>query len=162
MLTHRGGGEFTHAEDTIDHLIRIALIHYPFETIHPFLDGNGRIGRLIILLYLMEHQILSSPVLYLSWYLKQNRIEYCDRMTEVRRTGNYEQWIKFFLRAVAQTAGDAISSIDQLYALHHQNENLIQTSFETRPRKNVLVLFSYLEQKPILEISQASEALHLA
>lgn len=83
-----------------DALIRIALIHYQFETIHPFLDGNGRIGRLLILLYLIEKRLLCKPVIYISYFMKKNQVEYCDRMSEVRRNGNYEQWIKFFLEAV--------------------------------------------------------------
>ena len=88
------------ADDDLDVLIRAALIHYQFETIHPFLDGNGRIGRLLIMLFLLERKILATPSLYISYFLKSNRVEYYDRMTEVRRSGNYEQWVKFFLRAI--------------------------------------------------------------
>ncbi|MCC8150591.1 MAG: Fic family protein [Lachnospiraceae bacterium] len=154
--------KFINAEDTIDHLIRIALIHYQFETIHPFLDGNGRIGRLIIMLYLMENHVLSSPALYLSWYLKQNRIEYYDRMSEVRRTGDYEQWVKFFLRAVAVSAEDAIRTVDLLSELHDSNQKLIDDSFSTRSRKNAMQLFSYLEQNPIIEIQKTASALNMA
>ena len=72
-----------------DPLIQAALIHYQFETIHPFLDGNGRIGRLLILLYLMERKLLSKPVIYVSYFLKKNQVEYYDRISEVRRSGNY-------------------------------------------------------------------------
>ncbi|MCD8218586.1 MAG: Fic family protein [Clostridiales bacterium] len=154
--------KFINAEDSIDHLIRIALIHYQFETIHPFLDGNGRIGRLIIILYLMENHVLSSPALYLSWYLKQNRIEYYDRMSEVRRTGDYEQWVKFFLRAVAVSAEDAIRTVDQLSILHDSNRQLVADSFGTRSRKNALQLFSYLEQNPIIEIIKTAASLSMA
>lgn len=154
--------KFINAEDTIDNLIRIALIHYQFETIHPFLDGNGRIGRLIITLYLMEDHVLSSPALYLSWYLKQNRIEYYDRMSEVRRTGDYEQWVKFFLRAVAVSAEDAIRRVDLLSELHDSNQKLIDDSFGTRSRKNATQFFSYLEQNPIIEIQKTAAALNMA
>ena len=87
-------------DDQTDPLIRIGLMHYQFETIHPFLNGNGRIGRLMMTLYLIENKVLSTPALYLSYFLKRNRIEYYDRMMEVRRTGNYEQWIRFFLQVV--------------------------------------------------------------
>ncbi|MCC8028527.1 MAG: Fic family protein, partial [Lachnospiraceae bacterium] len=153
--------KFINAEDTMDHLIRIAMIHYQFETIHLFLDGNGRIGRMIITLYLMEKHVLSSPALYLSWYLKQNRIEYYDRMSEVRRTGDYEQWIKFFLRAADASAEDAIRTIDQLSVLHDCNRQLVTSSFGTRSRKNALQLFSYLEQNPIIEIQKTAAALNL-
>ncbi len=154
--------KFINKEDNIDHLVRIALIHYQFETIHPFLDGNGRIGRLIITLYLMENHVLSSPALYLSWYLKQNQVEYYDRMSEVRRTGNYEQWVKFFLRAVTFSAEDAIDTVDKLAALHNTNQQLINDSFTTRSRKNALQLFSYLEQNPIIEIQKTATALNMA
>ncbi|MCD8118612.1 MAG: Fic family protein [Lachnospiraceae bacterium] len=154
--------KFINAEDSIDHLIRIALIHYQFETIHPFLDGNGRIGRLIITLYLMENHVLSSPTLYLSWYLKQNRVEYYDRMSEVRRTGDYEQWVRFFLRAVAASAEDAIQTIDQLSALHNSNRQLVTDSFGTRSVKNAMQLFSYLEQNPIIDIQKTAAALNMA
>ena len=81
--------------DDYDPLIRIALIHYQFETIHPFWDGNGRVGRLMILLYLLEQGFISKPVIYISYFLKKNQIEYYDRISEVRRNGNYEQWISF-------------------------------------------------------------------
>ncbi len=154
--------KFINKEDNIDHLVRIALIHYQFETIHPFLDGNGRIGRLIITLYLMENHVLSSPALYLSWYLKQNQVEYYDRMSEVRRTGNYEQWVKFFLRAVTFSAEDAIDTVDKLAALHNTNQQLINDSFTARSRKNALQLFSYLEQNPIIEIQKTAIALNMA
>ena len=86
-----------------DPLIRVALIHYQFETIHPFLDGNGRIGRLLILLYLMEQGLLAKPVIYISYFLKKNQIEYYDRISEVRRSGNFEQWIRFFWSSSCQS-----------------------------------------------------------
>lgn len=104
--------KFINADDDIDALIKAALIHYQFETLHPFLDGNGRVGRLLITLFLMERKLLQSPVFYISYFLKRNRVEYYDRMMEVRRKGSYEQWIKFFLKAVYESAEDAINTID--------------------------------------------------
>ena len=82
--------KFINSDTDIDPLICAALIHYQFETIHPFLDGNGRVGRLLITLYLMDKKVLTTPALYISYFLKKNRIDYYDRMTEVRRAGNYE------------------------------------------------------------------------
>ena len=82
-------------DDRTDPLIKAGLLHYQFETIHSFLDGNGRVGRLLITLYLLEKKVLSTPALYVSYFLKQNRIEYYDRMSEVRRQGDYEQWIRY-------------------------------------------------------------------
>lgn len=89
------------AGDTPDVLIRAALVYYQFETIHLFGDGNGRVGRLLIYLFRMGKQVLSSPALSISGFLKRNRAEYYDRLTEVRRTGNYAQWVKFFLHALS-------------------------------------------------------------
>ncbi len=154
--------KYINTDDDIDHLIRIALIHYQFETIHPFLDGNGRIGRLLIILYLIEKKILSAPTLYLSLFLKQNRIEYYDRMTEVRRTGNYEQWVKFFLQAVAESSADAIRTIEQLSAVHEETGSLVAEHFSTRALKNANTFFSYLEQNPIIDIQRTAAALGLS
>lgn len=87
---------YINEDEAYDPLIRASLIHYQFETIHPFLDGNGRIGRMLIILYMMQQKLLSKPVLYVSYYLKKNQLEYYDRMAEIRKNGNYEQWVKFF------------------------------------------------------------------
>ena len=150
--------KYINADDALDPLIRAALIHYQFETVHPFLDGNGRIGRLLITLFLMQTRILSTPALYISCYLKSNRIEYYDRMTEVRKSGNYEQWIAFFLRAVADTAEDAIETIDLLTALHAKSESQIEKE-TPRVKANLRVLLSYLEKNPIVDIKKTSTAL---
>lgn len=137
-----------------DTLIRAALIHYQFETIHPFLDGNGRIGRLLILLYLMEQKLLSKPVIYVSYFLKKNQIEYYDRISEVRRSGKYEQWVTFFLEAVSAAAGDAVNSVESLSALHQ--ENVSQLPETSRSKNNVRALFDYLEQHPIIDIKRTA------
>ena len=96
--------KFINVENEMDPLIKIALIHYQFKTIHPVLDGNGRIGRLLISLFLIEKKLLTYETLYISYFLKRNRIEYYDRLTEVRAKGNFEQWIKFFLLAIYESA----------------------------------------------------------
>ena len=119
--------KYINGDDELDVLIRASLIHYQFETIHPFLDGNGRIGRLLIILFLMDRKILSTPVLYISYFLKKNRIEYYDRMNEVRLKGNYEQWIKFFLEAVYESALDATETINKLTILHERNIQRVET-----------------------------------
>ena len=152
--------KYMNEDDATDHLIRVALIHYQFETIHPFLDGNGRIGRLMITLYLMEKKLLTTPALYISYFLKRNRIEYYDRMTEVRNNGNYEQWIRFFLQALYECAADAIATIDKLAALHEKNEAAIQAM--PRGAKNVLSVFHYLEANPIIDIRKTAEATGLS
>lgn len=154
--------KYMNMEDGLDPLIRAALIHYQFETIHPFLDGNGRVGRLLITLFLMEKKILTTPALYISYFLKRNRIEYYDRMTEVRRKGNYEQWITFFLQAVMESAEDAIRTIDQLTALHNKNIMLLMNDVAKRQSDTLKRLFAYLEANPIIEIKRTSQALGVA
>lgn len=153
--------KFLNEEDGMDPLIKAALLHYQFESIHPFLDGNGRVGRLLITLFLIEKRVISSPVLYLSCYLKLNRIEYYDRMSEVRRSGNYEQWVGFFLRGIAETAEDATEAIDRLTELHQKNTEKL-ADVPTRSRQNILNLFAYLERNPIIETVQTAAALGLS
>lgn len=152
--------KYINEEDDLNVLIRAALIHYQFETIHPFLDGNGRIGRLLITLFLMENKVLSSPVLYISYFFKKNRTEYYDRMTEVRTKGNYEQWVYFFLSALLESAEDAIATIDALTALHDKNTVIV--SGMGRAAKNAMLVFGYLEANPIIDISKTSDALGIA
>ncbi|MEN6417584.1 MAG: Fic/DOC family N-terminal domain-containing protein, partial [Clostridiaceae bacterium] len=139
--------KYWNSNDELDVLIQTALIHYQFETIHPFLDGNGRIGRLLITLFLMEQKELSTPALYISYILKKNRIEYYDRMSEVRRTGNYEQWVRFFLEAVRDSAADAVETIDLLTELNQRNEKKIESL--GRSSKTAMILLHYLEANPI-------------
>lgn len=146
--------KYIHEDDTLDVLIRAALIHYQFETIHPFLDGNGRIGRLLITLFLMWKNVLTTPALYISYFLKKNRIEYYDRMTEVRIKGNYEQWVKFFLMAIDESAQDAIQTIDELTVLKMKNEKIIENM--GRASKNVMHVFRYLEFNPIIDIGKTA------
>ena len=136
------------------------MTHAKFETIHPFLDGNGRIGRLLITLFLMEKGLLATPVLYISYFLKKNRIEYYDRLTEVRNKGNYEQWVKFFLQAVLESAEDAAVTIDKLTALHDKNTAAITNM--GRASKNALQLLTYLEANPIIEITKTARALDMS
>lgn len=152
--------KYINSEDSLDMLIRSGLIHYQFETIHPFLDGNGRIGRLLITLFLMEKDILKTPALYISYFLKKNRIEYYDRMSEVRRSSNYEQWIKFFLRAIYESAQDAVETIDLLTALHGKSIALIGEP--SRATQTLLTVFRYLETNPIIEIGKTAENLSLS
>ncbi len=162
MLTAMSDLEkYINNDDSLDPLIQAALIHYQFETIHPFLDGNGRVGRLLITLFLMEKGILTTPALYISYYLKMNRVEYYDRMTQVRRTGDYEQWVTFFLQAFADSAEDAIRTIDQLTALHDTNLLKFDT-LTKRQRSSVLKVFTYLESNPIIDIQKTADFLKVS
>ena len=152
--------KYINENEEYDPLVRAALIHYQFETIHPFLDGNGRIGRLLILLFLMQQGLLDQPVLYVSYFLKKNQIEYYDRMSEVRRSGNYEQWVRFFLEAVHAAAADALESIKLLSELHERNLSRLPVS--NRSRDTVRMLFDYLEQHPIIDIRRTASALEVS
>jgi len=149
--------KYMNASDTQDVLIRAALIHYQFETIHPFLDGNGRIGRLLITLFLLQQKILTTPALYISYFLKKNRMEYYDRLTLVRTKGEYEQWIKFFLSAVSESAEDAYENIIRLSKLRDAHVARIESL--GRARLTALQLFSYLQRNPIMEIKGAASSL---
>lgn len=153
--------KYMNSDDALDPLIQAALIHYQFETTHPFLDGNGRVGRLLITLFLMEKGILSRPALYISYFLKMNRVEYYDRMTQVRKTGDYEQWVIFFLQALSDSASDAIQTIDKLTVLH--NKSIAQfDDLSKRQKTNVLKVFSYIETNPIIDIQKTATAVDLS
>ena len=155
--------KYMNAEAEIDDLIRIALIHYQFESIHPFLDGNGRIGRLLIVLYLLERKVIKTPSLYLSFYLKEHRIEYYDRMSEIRRTGDYEQWIKFFLEGIYVSGKSAIETANELIVLRVKNIKRIEAeNYTKRTLETMKKLFHYLESHPIIEIGKTAEELSIA
>ena len=154
--------KYINADDGTAPLVKAALLHYQFETIHPFLDGNGRVGRLLITLFLLEKKVLTVPALYISYFLKRNRLEYYDRMMEVRKNGDYEQWIKFFLQAFVESAEDAIATIDKLKALHEKSFAVLLTSIPKRQLENAGKLFTYLEANPIIDITKTAQQLDLA
>ena len=152
--------KYINADDGAEPLIKAALIHYQFETIHPFLDGNGRVGRLMILLYLLEQGFISKPVIYISYFLKKNQIEYYDRISEVRRNGNYEQWISFFLEAVSSAAKDSMETIEKLSDLHEKSVGKLPVT--NRKNDNVRRVFDYVEQYPIIDIKRTATALGIS
>ena len=152
--------KYMNEDDALDVLIKAALIHYQFETIHPFLDGNGRVGRLLITLFLLDKKALHYPALYISYYLKLNRIEYYDRMSEVRAKDNYEQWVKFFLCAIKESADDAVETIHKLSELHNKNIAMIETM--GRQAKIARIIFDYLEQNPIIDIGRTATDLDIS
>jgi Fic family protein len=112
--------KWLHADDDVPDLVRVAVAHAQFETIHPFLDGNGRLGRLLIVFYLVERGVLRQPLLYLSAYFERNRQEYVDRLQAVREVGDFEGWIRFFLRGAALQATNAVSSAEALLTLREE------------------------------------------
>ena len=152
--------KYMNEDDSLDVLIKAALIHYQFETIHPFLDGNGRVGRLLITLFLLEKQALHYPALYISYFLKLNRVEYYDRMSEVRAKDNYEQWVRFFLMAIKESADDAVEAIHKLCHLH--NENMLIINDMGRMAKTARTIFEYLEKNPIIDIGKTASELGIS
>ena len=155
---------FIHSDTLdLDPFVKAGLIHYQFETIHPFLDGNGRIGRLLILLYLIHARVFTSPVLYISYFLKRHRDEYYEAMTAVRCDGDYEGWIRLFLRAVNEALADAIDSAQKLLALHKKSLQTIEdaTSGKVAQRRRVEFL-KFLEHHPIVDIKTMTEMLSLS
>jgi Fic family protein len=139
--------------DTINvpELIRIALSHYQFETIHPFLDGNGRIGRLLITLYLVNKGLLKKPSLYLSDFFERNRGSYYDALTRVRASNDISHWVRFFLSAVIETANKGKSTFQQILQLRHDMDALI-FSYGKRA-ENAQLLIKRLYNKPVTTIN---------
>jgi Fic family protein len=116
---------YMHDKAKLPPLIDCSLLHYQFETIHPFLDGNGRMGRLLITFFLYWKGCLHKPLLYLSYYFKRNRQEYYDRLNMVRNTGNFEQWVEFFLRGIIETSGAAIETARKILELQSTHRKLL-------------------------------------
>lgn len=133
-------------------LVKAALAHVQFETIHPFLDGNGRIGRLLIAFVLHHDRLLSQPLLYLSLYFKQHRTEYYRLLDLVRTEGDWERWLSFFLEGVEQTATNAVSTAKRLLALFQQDEQTIQRA--QRAASTALRVFRVLCERPLGTIGQ--------
>jgi Fic family protein len=141
--------KFAHNEDIyVPMLLRIALIHYQFETIHPFLDGNGRVGRLMITLYLVEKNILQEPILYLSDYLERHRQDYYENLTKVREENDITQWFIFFLTGIIETAQDSILTFKNILQLQKDvNEEIQKLGARTVHAQKVL---EHLYQKPLV------------
>ena len=151
---------FLHEEDNIPSLIKIALIHAQFETIHPFLDGNGRMGRLLITFWLCQQNILSKPLLYLSYYFKQNRSEYYDKLMAVRENGDWEGWIKFFLKGVAVISDEAIDTAKQIISLQ-QKYSAILYDYD-RTNGNSQNLLSILFEYPVITRTDVMSKLNIS
>lgn len=163
---HHGLSElekYMNLDERYNVLVNAALIHYQFETIHPFLDGNGRIGRLLIVLFLLEKEVLHTPALYLSYYLKENRTEYYDRMTRVRETGDYEQWVRFFLEGIIISAKSALITAEILIEIKENDMlKVLKASFTKRTQETVLSIFEYTLSHPLIDISTTADKLKLS
>jgi Fic family protein len=149
--------KFLH-DDSLPVLLQCGLAHAQFETIHPFLDGNGRVGRLLITLLLCQRQVLHRPLLYLSHYLKANRAEYYDRLMAIRNDGNWEDWLKFFLRGVDAVSGEAIDKARKIIKLREEHRELISQNMGRNANRGFRLL-DYLYGQPIINVRIAEKLL---
>ncbi len=148
--------KFIHNESIyFPELLRIALVHYQFETIHPFLDGNGRVGRLLITLYLVSRGILKNPVLYLSDFFEHNRNLYYDKLTQARANDDISGWFKFFLSGIIETAQNGIKTFDSILQLQKSVETSVQTLGSRAA--NAQKVMQYLYKKPITNAAKVAE-----
>jgi len=154
--------KFMHNDELhVPHLIKIAIAHYQFETIHPFLDGNGRLGRLMIALYFANFDLLDKPALYLSDYFERNKTEYIDRLMAVRQSSQIKPWLIFFLHGIRETALSSIQVFKDTLKLKERLEREVLPHFSTRRQKNAQTLMQTLYKSPVLDIKRVSSLLGL-
>lgn len=147
---------FLHArEDGLPVLLRAGLAHVQFETIHPFLDGNGRVGRLLVTLLLCQAGVLREPLLYLSLYLKQHRERYYDLLNYVRQSGDWEEWLSFFLEGVRVTATSAVDVAQQIAQMFQENHSLLETT--GRRAGSAIRVHEALKARPVLPLTEVSK-----
>jgi len=151
---------FIHSNTPMPALVKIGLIHSQFETIHPFLDGNGRIGRLLITFFLCQQSILKRPLLYLSSFFKQHRDEYYTRLQAVRDDGEWEQWLRFFVTAVWQVSQEAADTARQILRMREEHRHMIQERVTGSVKG--LELLDHLYQAPYLSVDGASTFLNVS
>jgi Fic family protein len=148
--------KFIHSDTQIPVLVRAGMIHYQFEAIHPFLDGNGRVGRLLIVLLLCEWGLLSQPLLNLSAYIDLYRQEYYDRLLAVSQRGDWDAWLRFFLRGVSEQARDGVARMERLQTLRLQYQPVVDAD---RKPERMSAVVDFLFSRPIFSIRQASGGL---
>lgn len=153
--------KFAHNDENyFPSLLKIALIHYQFETIHPFLDGNGRVGRLMITLYLVEKSILKKPILYLSDFFERNRTLYYDNLTRVREKNDLIQWFKFFLVGIIETTKSGIDTFDSILKLQQETDNKLQSL--GRRSNNAQLIINSLFEHPVIDAQKVKEITQLS
>lgn len=151
---------YLHKDSKSPLLINCALIHYQFETIHPFLDGNGRIGRLLITFYLYWRKALKLPLLYLSYFLKVHRQEYYDRLNLARQKGDLEQWVQFFLKGVIWTCESSLETIKNVLSIQEKHKKILIQKRVSSP--HAIALLDHLFEKPILSIKEIAGHLSIS
>jgi Fic family protein len=152
--------KYLHAPSPYPELINCALLHYQFETIHPFLDGNGRVGRLLIILYLYWKKVIEKPLLYTSYYFKKHRQEYYDRLMLVRDKGDFEQWVKFFLKAIIEASESAINNTKKILALQTKHQALLWEKKVSSP--NAFMFLNQIFYTPVITIADVEEQLNIS
>lgn len=153
---------FLHNEEVaLPQLVKAGIAHYQFETIHPFLDGNGRIGRLLIPLYLVDRGLLSAPLLYISAFFEQNKSLYYDSLTIVRSKNDMRQWLSYFLEGVSQTASNASQTLAKVIELKQETEPVLLRELGRRSAKAVLLL-QRLFERPTITVNQTKELLQVS
>lgn len=152
---------FFHENDHIPPLIKIGLAHAQFETIHPFLDGNGRVGRLLITFFLTERKLLLKPVLYISHYFKAHRHEYYEKLQNTRVNGDWESWLKFFLRGIGEVSEQATDTARNIVALRERHRTIISDNFGNVAGKANKIL-EYLYKKPTISINNVKDYLDIS
>ncbi|MBU0911121.1 MAG: Fic family protein, partial [Gammaproteobacteria bacterium] len=150
---------FLNNENSAPHLIKIAIAHYQFETIHPFLDGNGRLGRLMIALYLASFELLYKPALYLSDYFERNKSEYVNSLMAVRQSNNMKDWLIFFLFGVLETSKNSIQVFKDVILLKSKLESEVLPHFSSRRQVAAQTLMKHLYKNPVVTIKDVSELL---
>ncbi|MDI9574612.1 MAG: Fic family protein [Bacteroidales bacterium] len=148
--------KFLHAQIDIPLLIKIGLAHAQFETIHPFLDGNGRLGRLLITFILTEQEMLKKPVLYISYYFKQHKQKYYELLQNIRDTGDWESWLSFFLRGITVVSNEAATTARNILNLRENHRAMI-TQHLGRMAANAFKVLDYLYIRPIITINDIKE-----
>ena len=153
--------KYINENNKVVNLIKIALIHYQFETIHPFLDGNGRMGRLLITLFLKEQGLIEYPVLYLSYFFKRNRNKYYELLNNIRIKGEFEEWIKFFMKGICEISENAITSIQKIVELKKHDIEKIRLLSKGNISK-LLLVYDYLLKHPFVEMDDIRNLLNLS
>ena len=148
--------KFIHDETRLPLLIKIGLVHAQFETIHPFLDGNGRVGRLLITFLLCQQNVLTKPVLYLSYFFKRHRQQYYEELQAVRDAGTWEQWLAFFLRGVVAVSKQSTDTVRRILALREEHRRVITDNFG-RAAGNGHRVLEHIYSRPVVSVDYVQE-----